>query len=107
MLDMYHLGIEDENPENPNEKNYIGSFSLDHFQALTDFSEYAKELGLNLHFFEDFRIKNKDISSLLSYIGSKLGNEGLSPIQVDAYSRMESVLKKAVENNKDIYAFCD
>lgn len=106
MIDLYLITDKENTPEYPNEKNYLGSFSLDHFKAIEELSEYAKTLGLSIYFFEDFRIQSVQLPKLIDFIDKKLNAE-LSKIEEDAYSRMHTVLSTALEKQKGIVAFCD
>lgn len=106
MLDVYYITNEEGLPKEPNEKNYLGSFSLDHFKAIEEFSEYAKTLGLSIHFFEDFRIQSEQLLKLIDFIDKKL-NTRLPKTEEAAYSRMYAVLSTALEKQKGIIAFCD
>lgn len=106
MLDVYYITDEEGLPKEPSEKNYLGSFSLDHFKAIEELSEYAKTLGLSIHFFEDFRVQSQLLPKLIDFIDKKLNAE-LLKIEEDAYSRMHAVLSTALEKQKGIVAFCD
>lgn len=52
MLDFYYH-FEDTIPEYPIEENYLGSFKLEEFARLKDFSEFLKSKNLSLSFFND------------------------------------------------------
>lgn len=107
MLDFYILNFDEPTPKLPNEKNYIGSFTLEHFKFLTQLTKYSNKLGLRLHFFEDFRVTKNQIEKLLDFINIHLKNKKIEPIEEGVYCRMYAVLNNAKNLNKELFAFCD
>lgn len=107
MLDFYLISDSLAIPESPDESNYIGGISLEDFHYIRLVINYSRKLGIELSFFSDCRVDSKNTSLLLKWTEEHLKKNKLKKREEMAFQKIESIFKKAVENDVGIVGFCD
>jgi hypothetical protein len=67
MQDYYYISDSETTWDYPNENQFIDSISLESFQICSELLSFAEKNSIRILFFEDYRINNQNIQSLLNF----------------------------------------
>lgn len=112
MLDFYSISDEDDSWHEPREECYVGSLALKECEALSDLWPTLDRLGIHLSFFEDSRVRSKEVvvavEQIHEFLATGLPSEASVRMAAENASyKIRQILEKSAAQGKGIIAFCD
>lgn len=107
MLDVYKMTGSILPPDEPNEENFIGSFSLEEFHQRSEVKDFLKQKELRFHFFEDFRLPSEETLTVVNFAERFIHSNANSIPEAKAYRKLIDILKVATIDKAGIVAFSD
>jgi hypothetical protein len=94
-------------PEDPDESQFLASFTLDEHKALANIFDICARAGLTIPFFKDFSLDSSQVENILKIFYKNSFVIDSSEASVRSFRKMVKVLEAAENEKTGLIGYCD